>query len=483
MEVEAQGKMFTFPEGTSNAQIGEAVDDYFANNPVKQPVAAEQTNQQPVDFDLGTMVGNIPSSAGGMAVDIYNAIRNPKQTASAVGDLAQGAIDKGAHALSNVLPDNLLTQFAQGGESGVYRNPVWGKEKMAEAVGQFVADRYGSEDALKKTIMEDPVGVLGDFAGVLSGGSLAIPKYGTQVGKVASMIDPVNLAIRGTSKAVMNTPGLKNLPANLYKSAAKFGKKFDQTAVTATALRERILPTDAGIAVAKEKITGIDQQITDLITESANSGKKIPRSKMYKYLKEVRKEIGGFNLDAPDNLKKMNKVVSDFEEFVKGKGMDNITAKQVQEFKSNIYKTLNWKAKQGTGSQAKSVTRKAIARAAKDELEIAMPEIKGLNLRMGDILELLDAIDAPAARISNRDIVGLGIPAKVIAGSMVGDASGAAAGLFLGLIDSPTVKAKLAMGLNRIKNMKVSSARKRVLAVELIRGAGAISQPEQDEQP
>jgi len=451
----------------------------FDDAQAPQPVA----DKSPVDFNVGTMVSNILPSGKNMAVDIYNAIRHPVDTAGAVGDLAQGLIDKGARYIAGALPDEFLTQFAPGGESGVYRRPtVWGKEEVADAAGGFLADRYGSGDAIKKTLMEDPLGIAGDVAGVLSAGSLAVPKYGAQIGKVASIVDPVNIAARGTAKAVMNTPGVKNLPANLYKSAAKFSKKFDQAAVTATALREHILPTEAGIAVAREKLTGIDQQITDLITESANSGKKIPRSKMYKYLKSVRRELGGFNLDAADNLKKMNQVVSEFEEFVKGKGMENVTAQQVQDFKSKIYQTLKWNAKQGTGSQAKSITRKAIARAAKDELEIVMPEIKGFNLKMGEILELLDAIDAPAARIGNRDIVGLGLPAKVIAGSMVGDTSGASAGLLLGLIDSPTVKAKLAMGLNKIKNMKVSEARKRVLAIEMIRSAGALYQQGQDEE-
>jgi len=460
MEVEAQGKTFTFPEGTTNAQIGEAVDDYFLNNPVQQqadlPSAQEQAlpvGNQPVDFDVGTMVSNIPESGAKAVGDIYNAFRHPVDTGLAINNLGTGLIQK-------LIP----------GEQS--------KEKYADAAGEFIMERYGTMDKFKQSLMDDPVGIVSDIAGLLSGGSLLAPKIGGKMAAIGSAIDPANLVVRGASKAVMNLPAVKNAPKNLYKSAAKFQKKFDQDAVTNTALREGILPTDAGIIKGKEILTGLDSKITDVIMESVNSGKKIPRSKMYKYLKDARKEMGGVNLDAADNLKKLNKVVSDFEKYIKTKGKGQLTAAEVQDFKIKIYETIKWKANQGTGSKAKATTRKAIARAAKDELEIAIPEIKGFNLKMGEVIELMDAIDAPAARIANRDIIGLGLPAKVIAGSVIGDGSGAAIGFLAGIADSPTLKAKLALGLNSIKNQKISAARKRVLAIELIRNAGIAGQEE-----
>jgi len=51
MEVEANGKTFTFPDGTTNDQIGEAVDSYFSHQsqPV-QKVAAPKENPSQV-FD------------------------------------------------------------------------------------------------------------------------------------------------------------------------------------------------------------------------------------------------------------------------------------------------------------------------------------------------------------------------------------------------------------------------------------------------
>ena len=61
---------------------------------------------------------------------------------------------------------------------------------------------------------------------------------------------------------------------------------------------------------------------------------------------------------------------------------------------------------------------------------------------------------------------------------MMGDGTGAAIGFMAGLADSPTLKAQIALGLNNIKNQKISKARKRVLAIELIRNAGIAGQEE-----
>lgn len=291
------------------------------------------------------------------------------------------------------------------------------------------------------------------------------------VGRFGSMIDPANLAVSGTAKVGAGLLG--NAPQGLYKSAAKLPKRFDQDAVTRTALGEGIMPTDAGITRGRGLISDIGGNIDDIVQNSVNSGQKIDRTALYQHLSDVYQDVGGVNLDAMKNIKKVNKIVDDFEAHMDSIGKQNITAAEAQKFKQDIYKSINWKAKQGTGSETAAKTRKAIARGAKDEIERLIPEIKDLNLRQGDIIELLDAIDAPAARIANRDMIGLGMPAKIITGSLVGDTSGAVAGFLLGLADSPTLKAKLALGINDIKKMDISNARKRVLTVELLRNAGA----------
>lgn len=49
MEVTANGKTFNFPDGTSNEQIGDAIDEYFAGQAASAP---QQDQQQPVENDF-----------------------------------------------------------------------------------------------------------------------------------------------------------------------------------------------------------------------------------------------------------------------------------------------------------------------------------------------------------------------------------------------------------------------------------------------
>jgi len=320
---------------------------------------------------------------------------------------------------------------------------------------------------------------MSDFAGLLSGGSLVAPTATSRVmSRISSFTDPANLAVSGISKAVTNLPKIKDAPSALYKSAAKIPKRFDQDAVTKTALDKGILPTDAGIAQGKNILSDLNSQIDGLITDSVNSGQKINRQALYQHIGEVKSELGGVHFDAPKNIEIIDNKINAFEAHMKSIGKENLTAREVQKFKTDIYKSVNWKAKQGTASEAGEMTRKAMAKGAKDELEKLMPEIKDINLEMGDMLELMDAIDAPAARIANRDLLGLGLPAKVIAGGSAAGEVGAAGGFLLGIADSPTIKAGLAIGLNKIKKQDIGDARKRVLSLELLRNAGAAGQEE-----
>lgn len=155
----------------------------FADQPVKgRNLFAETPAQpaQPQEISWGDVpsaaLSNLGSSAGQFASDIAQPFLHPIDTAKALGNLGLGAVQK-------LIP----------GEQE--------SEKYADAVGQFIADRYGSEEAFKQTIAKDPVGVLADFSTVLTGGgalAARAPGMAGKVGKIAQTagkaVDPVNLA-------------------------------------------------------------------------------------------------------------------------------------------------------------------------------------------------------------------------------------------------------------------------------------------------
>ena len=130
-------------------------------------------------------ISNIPSSFGSMVGNVVEAVTNPVQTAKSVVDL-------GAGILQNVLPESLVRAVGEDKAS----------REVANKVGQFYADRYGSVEGAKRAIAEDPVGVLADVSTILTGGALATPRAVSQpLARAASAIDPLAIAGRGALKA------------------------------------------------------------------------------------------------------------------------------------------------------------------------------------------------------------------------------------------------------------------------------------------
>ncbi len=68
-------------------------------------------------------------------------------------------------------------------------------QSAADAVGQFFKDRYGSVDALKSTLANDPIGVLSDAATVLTAGAGAAERAPGVVGDIAKAAGTVGRAI------------------------------------------------------------------------------------------------------------------------------------------------------------------------------------------------------------------------------------------------------------------------------------------------
>lgn len=134
--------------------------------------------------EAGTQaIQNIPSSAVKYAEDLVAPITSPVQTA------------KGLYAFTAG-----LIQLAIPGEQS--------DEATARAVGDYFVNRYGSLDAFKNAVANDPVGVVGDVAGVLTGGGMlaakapgTIGKIGRKVQDVGEVIDPLNIAVEGTKGA------------------------------------------------------------------------------------------------------------------------------------------------------------------------------------------------------------------------------------------------------------------------------------------
>ena len=166
----ADGRVLEFPDGTDPAVI---------QRTVKKMMGAPQPQDQNNWSDVpGKALGNLWPSTKQVVSDHVQPLLHPIDTVSALGRLIAGTIEK-------AIPGE---QYS---------------EKYADAVGEYIANRYGGLDNVKETISTDPVGFLADVSTILTGGATLAAKAPGTVGKIAKTagsvgraIDPVNAAAK-----------------------------------------------------------------------------------------------------------------------------------------------------------------------------------------------------------------------------------------------------------------------------------------------
>ena len=414
-----------------------------ANAWEEAPVEGEEHN-----FSILETIENIPSSAGQYAIDLIQPILNPVETGKNLYAIANGAMLRSLEEMG-VMPEH----------------PAFGKNKdeqiqAAKAVGRFFKDRYGTFENLQRTVEEDPVGVVADVSALITGGTSMMGKTGNIsniANTVGKSIEPTAI-VANTLKYTAGKAVPKALPRRLYKSAAKFphlGTKETNKLVDA-ALREKLMPTSAGVTKVVDRIDDLSSQVDELIEVSSKNATPIPKSRLYKYIKDVRKELGGVDMDAAPNLRKVGQTIKIFDEYLKSIKKDTLTPKELQRLKRRTYNQINFDVRQGKANYAKNETRKGVARAARSEIEKVVPETKDINLRLGDLLELRPHLERSADRIERLNLTGISAPLNIGAASTVGGAPGAAIGAGVSILEFPRVKARTALGLESARKMKLS---------------------------
>jgi hypothetical protein len=124
---------------------------------------------------IGAAQHAIPSTVN-LVSDIYQTFRHPIDTVKSLGALGSSVL--GAVGITDADP------------------------AMAQAVGQYLSDRYGGVENIKRSLAQDPAGILADAASLLGGGGMALKaaklgRAANAANKVASFVDPLSLAGKG----------------------------------------------------------------------------------------------------------------------------------------------------------------------------------------------------------------------------------------------------------------------------------------------
>jgi len=439
-------------------------------SPARQP-GLEQGD----DFSLGQTITNIPSSAVQLGRDIIEPILSPIETAKSLQSLGQGIVEK------VFVPQNI-----NGFNFGQTEN-----EEVVDAVGTFINERYGSSDAFKQTVQEDPVGVVADLAGLLTGGAALAPKVG-KAGAIAGAaqnigkaIDPLNLsisAVRSLTKSGKLIP--KGLPEKLLESAMKFRPSINpkqRASMTRTALDQGIMPNITGLRNIADKLGALDNQLNVIIDGATASGKSIPKNAIFAQLKKLRRELGGAKLDARPDLRIINNLAKQFDQNLKRLKKTRLTPRELQDLKTDAYKRINFDIQSGGAGFAKNEARKAIARQAKQSLEALDPNVQPINRQMGDLLELNKELERVVTRLDNRNLISLDTAVKLGAGAATGTPAGVAVGAAASVLGAPRVKAKTALILENIRRNAetteiITNKLSPVLARVLLTQAGRLNQ-------
>ena len=121
-------------------------------------IPQQQTSQSGYFDDV---VSNTPQSVANLFQDAIYPFLNPVETAKSMKDLGVGVY-------------SLMTD---GGEP---------EEAVAEALGQYFKDRYGSVEAFQNSFRTDPAGVVSDVAGLVTGGATLAAKGASKGAQVAA---------------------------------------------------------------------------------------------------------------------------------------------------------------------------------------------------------------------------------------------------------------------------------------------------------
>jgi hypothetical protein len=416
---------------------------------------------QPVDYDVTKSAENFPASLAAAGADFAHAVMNPIDTATALAGLARSGIANGGQFLQDILPESVVSNMNRlentitGRDLPVenakdYRLP---RQEAGEAYVGMLDDRYGSMDKLKTTAMEDPAGVLLDLSSILTGGSSAVVKGGGKVGKIGAALDPITGVVKAPVAAVEAMTG-QPISRQLYQSAMKPSTTIPKD--------KRVELLDQGLELgatptirSQNKIEAKKQSVYDEIEALENSvdaSTTSSQGRLFEHVGEVKRDYNPPILNSAEALATIDKVVDAQLEALYLNGGQRLTVKDLSRIKRHIYSNVSYDKKLANRNIDKpsEETMKAIARSAKEQIEEIIPEIKVLNAEYGKIANVQNKIQNPAAaRIGNRDLIGIGAPIKVAAGGAVDGGVGTFLGGALGMLDAPVTKSNLAIATNR----------------------------------
>ena len=300
-----------------------------------------------------TSASNFLPSLGGVAVDIYEAITNPIDTAHGLVKIAAGALQAS-------VPDDFVQLVGEDAAS----------KDMWDAVSKFYADRYGSMAGFKEAVATDPASVMMDAATVLTAGSSIGTKAGlpaqvtSKINTAARLIDPISgsysaikLAKKVVGQTTMNILGLTTgAGVTPVKAAYQAGKEGGTKSKQFVEQMRGVADPLEMLKIAKENLANFRiKRSNEYKVEAAKLGQDVTALSFKGINETIKKTFDNFTFKGvwknKDQQKAFNNAVMEIEQWER-RGAEYHTALGLDALKQRVYAL----AKEADGSINPAVT-------------------------------------------------------------------------------------------------------------------------------
>lgn len=454
-------QIFPYLEKAYPEQVKASFENGFSQKDIMAFFGGESEEEKTWGDTASKVAENFLPSLGQAAKDFVEPILHPLDTLSGVKNVALGYGEK-------------LNRMVQEG-SGQYEEGELAPgehEKYADAMNDHFAGRYGDLGKIRKTLENDPAGLLLDVGSLAALGSGAVAR-GAKAGSLASkagkalevtgkVLDPATLPIMAAKK----TGGvIKNKTAPLYgdlvetfkpatpeqryAALLKPSSSIDPEQlqrIVEIGLKNKITPTMEGWDNFKGLQEEVGKELGDTLRSLSNPELgPAPMIDMRPIIQKASDTVKGnlkFDVEGQSMMDTVDKLASQADEMFDSP-VDMVTADSIKRRQQAGAKATY--ERDGIHPVAKEF-KAALASEIRKEMAKKYPKIAELNKKLEDYHVLEDALAASVNNNFKRDTLGgaagnMGL--GVLTGGQAGGIPGAVAGLAAGkLLKDPAYRAR-----------------------------------------
>lgn len=249
--------------------------------------------------------------------------------------------------------------------------------------------------------------------------------------------------------------GIRLMKNDIYTSAVKEGKvninpiglqKFKNDVHSETSKIYHKTKKKSEILEISKLYQNILGDIDNLLKEGGELGKVNIPKKINEIILSAQK-----GKKSKTQIKYLGKIRNHLLNTIDTHGDIKFNPKDVQQIKQNLYAQTASSFEKFGHKPIQTAIKQNVARAAKESLEEILPELKNLNAKEGSLIALRDELEKSVDKLTRKDVMGIGMSLKGIAGGVAGGPLGLTLGLMISLFDMPQVKARLATVASKLK--------------------------------